>query len=199
MILSLGEAAGRAIRRPYPILASGPLGQRQWQYGALGYDTRGGHGDGSDFMVSVRKARPLTWSVSQNGCHNCTSHAVNFGGYPCMMIRYKRVRIARHVYEQSHGKIPVGLLIRHTCDNPLCINPDHLIVGTEQDNSNDCVARGRTAKGEANGRSKLSEQDVIEILKSNESISSLARKYGVGRTAIKMILLRKNWRHVTAT
>ena len=147
-------------------------------------------------MVAIRKHRKIEWTVDGRGCHLCTSHAANFGGYPCMMVRYKRVRISRHVFQERYGTIPEGMIVRHKCDNPLCINPEHLILGTHQDNSNDCVDRGRTAKGLKNGRAKISESDAIEILQSDLSIEELAARFRVSRSAISLILRGKNWKHL---
>jgi len=78
---------------------------------------------------------------------------------------YGRGREYAHIlsYRLYKGEIPKGLFVRHRCDNPLCINPEHLLIGTQKDNMQDAKQRNRTAKGEANGRSKLSAEEVRQI------------------------------------
>lgn len=93
-----------------------------------------------------------------------------------------------------------ALRVLHTCDNPNCVNPRHLWLGTQPENIQDCVSKNRNQKGEKNGRRVLSEVQVREILaipgddpRSNREIGGL---YGVGVTCIRFIRQRKTWRHV---
>ena len=82
----------------------------------------------------------------------------------------------RYMYEKIYGKISSEVL-RHTCDNKWCINPSHLIEGTHADNVKDRVDRDRSACGEYNGRSKLTNEAVVEIFKDNNtSKCALAKK-----------------------
>lgn len=100
-------------------------------------------------------------------------------------------------YEAYKGAIPDGLVIRHGCDNPSCINPDHLSVGTQRENVMDRESRGRRdVKGEQVGTAKLTETDILGILASDISGADLARKYGVSPSTISLIRLGKSWRHV---
>jgi len=71
-------------------------------------------------------------------CHNCTSHSLSCG-YP----QLKGKHLSRIIYTENYGIIPEGLLVRHKCDNRLCINPAHLELGTHQDNVTDCIVRNR--------------------------------------------------------
>jgi hypothetical protein len=95
---------------------------------------------------------------------------------------------------------PASLLVRHDCDNPCCINPAHLRLGTHTDNARDCVERGRSVKGEKNGRSKLTNEDVLNIKKrlreGKESKAVIAKDFGVGREIIRLIYNRCNWSHI---
>lgn len=102
----------------------------------------------------------------------------------------------RVAYMIAHGEIPEGKVIRHTCDNPLCCNPDHLEIGTHQDNVADRVARGRSAIGEDNGRSVLSTTQVQHIRESQLSARALAKHYGVDVKTITKIRSRETWAHV---
>ena len=94
--------------------------------------------------------------------------------------------------------------ILHSCDNPPCVNPAHLSVGTNADNSADKVAKGRQArlKGIKNGSAKLTDDQVREIRKEyavgNITQQKLAEKYGVNDRSISNIVNNKNWKHITA-
>lgn len=83
---------------------------------------------------------------------------------------------------------PAGSTILHSCDNPLCCNPEHLSVGTPKENSEDMVRKGRSHKGY-----KLSDEDVMAIMESSESGATLARTFGVSQQTICDI--RKGRRH----
>lgn len=90
------------------------------------------------------------------------------------------------------------MVIRHTCDNRKCINPEHLILGTHQDNVRDRVARGRSANGKNNGRSKLTERQALTIYKDKtHTRTELARRYNVDRQVIRKIQIGETWRCVT--
>jgi hypothetical protein len=101
-------------------------------------------------------------------------------------------------YEAHHGKIPEGQVVRHTCDNPSCINPDHLILGTQADNVADREARGRRKdiNGEQIGTARLTAEQVLEIRASDKSLSQLARQYNVHKTTISLIRSGKSWKHL---
>jgi hypothetical protein len=101
----------------------------------------------------------------------------------------------------AKGPIPDGMVICHKCDVPHCINPGHLFLGTQKDNMADCSRKGRTRcgtrVGESNHKSKLTAQAVREIRAIvNPNISHLAKKYGVSRHPIKLVLTGETWRHV---
>ncbi len=131
-------------------------------------------------------------------CWECSSHASNSEGYPRIDRDGKQWRMSRYIYTTQHGEIPEGLQIRHTCDNRLCINPMHLLIGTNQDNMDDKVSRNRQARGETHGKSKLTEQEVLEIRKIGYSKSKkeLGRMYGVSYSVIHNIRRNKTWKHI---
>lgn len=140
--------------------------------------------------------KEITWVDDENGCHICTSHSIGTHGYPQCQYDKKRMNMSRYVYEQSHGKIAHGLVVRHKCDNRMCININHLELGSCKDNSQDMVSRNRQAKGESNSKSKLSELQVIEIRQSDLSSYKLADAYNVTRQNIREIQRRKTWKHI---
>jgi hypothetical protein len=93
--------------------------------------------------------------------------------------------------------------VLHRCDNPACVNPDHLFVGTALDNINDMKRKGRRRwigpSGEANGNAKLGSGQVKEIRRrrsSGEPGKSIARDFGITPTHVYDLTNRKAWRHV---
>lgn len=92
--------------------------------------------------------------------------------------------------------IPAGMLLRHKCDNPSCVNPAHLEVGTTKDNIQDKLDRKRGNNGIKHGNSKLSDADVLAIRSSSEKGIRLAELYGVSRSVISMIKSGKAWKHL---
>lgn len=130
-----------------------------------------------------------------SGCWEWTAHRFE-NGYGAIIIE-KKVRKAHRVsYELHCGPIPDGARILHKCDNPSCINPDHLRIGTQTENVEDMIAKGRKALGERTGVSKLTEQDVIAIRRSTEPSRKIATTYGVGKTTINSIRAGKYWKHI---
>jgi hypothetical protein len=109
-------------------------------------------------------------------------------------------RLHRLSYYYHKHTDPAALVVRHDCDNPCCINPAHLRLGTIRDNNNDCVERGRNAKGEKHWCSKLTTECVINIKKrlreGKETQVAIARDYGVVQSVISDIAVQRKWRHI---
>ena len=146
-------------------------------------------------VISQNKRKPIKYEVDKNGCWNCISHRKNEDGYPKIKINNKYISVHRYIYEKNFGKIPKGLLIRHRCDNPACINIKHLKIGTQQDNMNDKVERHRQSKlkGELHGRSKLTQNQIIKIRKDVRSQRTISEEYGVSHQHISLIKNMKAW------
>ena len=129
-------------------------------------------------------------------CHVCISHHRHHG-YPHFKRGGKAKYVSRYVYEKHIGKIPKGLLVLHLCDNPGCINPAHLYIGTNQDNADDMVERDRSTRGEKHGSAKLTEKKVKEIRSNKkDSLIDLGKKYGVRQSTISKIKHNRTWRHL---
>ena len=151
---------------------------------------------GCTFISTMKE---ITWVVdSITGCWNCNSHSYVGNGYPVAYRDGLFEPISRHHYRKYKGEIPLGMLIRHTCDNIKCINPSHLLVGTTQDNVNDKVERNRQPKGEDIPASKLLNAQVVDIFINNElTRKQLATKYDVTVSNVKLIKQGKSWKHIT--
>ena len=128
--------------------------------------------------------------------YGCIGVPRNRCSYP---VKFTMVHAHRVSWQLHRGKIPKGLSVLHKCDIPLCVNPNHLFLGTQEDNVRDMEKkkRARHPRGEKAGRAKLTEAKVRTIRKSKKPVKELADKYGVTRGAIRFILLRVSWRHVS--
>lgn len=134
--------------------------------------------------------------LAENGCWEWQASR-SPGGYG-QICRNNKTRPAHRVsYEAFVGKIPKGLVVRHACDNPRCINPEHLSVGTMKENMADRDSRGRRdVKGEQIGTSKLTEREVLEIKRSDLSLTLLSEMYNVDKSNIWAIRSGKSWKHL---
>lgn len=112
------------------------------------------------------------------------------------------ITASRFAYEATHGEGSAnGFMVRHTCDNPPCCNPNHLILGTSQNNMDDKHQRGRARyiKGDECSWSKLSEKDIVvikELIKQGVVQRRIAEKFGVHPATICYVNRGGSWRHV---
>jgi len=139
-------------------------------------------------------------SEDEGGCWEWTARLNNRGGYGTFKLNGKMILAHRFAYEDiNNKKIDEGMCVLHSCDNPKCVNPEHLRQGTYQENINDKVSRNRQAhnQGEKSGTSKLTELQVVEIReKSHLKQHQLALEYKVTPQTINMIINRKIWKHI---
>jgi hypothetical protein len=142
----------------------------------------------SDFLRKVEKTDTCwVWTGSKKP-----------KGYGQFGVNYKVVTAHRYAYENFIGSIPDGMVVMHTCDNPPCVNPDHLKLGTVADNNKDRDEKGRTARtsGQAHGCSKLTDNDIITIRQDTRIQAEIAIEYGVSQTHISKIRSGKSWSHL---
>ena len=103
-------------------------------------------------------------------------------------------------YRLRYGQIPKGLVVMHKCDNPSCVNPEHLMLGTYQANTADMIKKGRKVTvaplGTENGKAILDEAKVRFIRNSTDSHAAVARQLGVSSGAIRGVRIGRTWGHV---
>jgi hypothetical protein len=136
-------------------------------------------------------------------------------GYGLFYLHRKLQKAHRASFQIHHGEIPPGKCVCHTCDNPLCVNPAHLWIGSVAENNKDRSIKGRSATGDRSGarthihlvprgeraaHAKVTASDVIEIRRRyNEggvSQKSLGDEFGITQSVVSKIILRENWRHI---
>ena len=152
-------------------------------------------------VVAIEERWRAKYTVVESGCWEWTS-SIDSRGYG--MIKHKngkQIKAHRFSWMLHRGEIPKGIFVLHKCDNRKCVNPDHLFLGTHQDNMDDMVIKHRSAtnKGKANGAAKLTEADIIGIrnaLGNYLTQSYIGKVYGVSQTQISHINLRKQWGHI---
>lgn len=131
------------------------------------------------------------------GCWLWTAYKTP-AGYGQIRINGKNAHAHRIAWELANGPIPPGLDVLHHCDNPPCVNPKHLFLGTDAENQQDCVNKGRhnANTGEDRPNAKLTIGAVKEIKESKLSAYKLAAKFDVSRSAIRAVRDGRNWKQV---
>lgn len=122
-------------------------------------------------------------------------HSLN--GYGQLFDGKQNIYAHRLSYQLFFGGLPAGMCVLHKCDNRECTNPNHLFLGTHQDNSNDKLAKHREARGERCGSAKLSNIDVYAIralLNIKVRQKEIAKRFGVNQSTVSKISSGKLWR-----
>ena len=118
-------------------------------------------------------------------------------GYGRYRLPERAVFAHRYAYELVHGPIPDGLFACHRCDNPGCVNPAHIFLGTHDDNMRDMVSKGRHTAGDKNASRKVSAIEVTQIRArrdAGETLKAIGDSYGITRQAVHLIVTRQTWR-----
>ena len=137
--------------------------------------------------------KDIIYKITESGCYEVISHCKDTYGYTCIKMNGIRHNIHRWLYQKETGINIEGLDIRHKCDNPLCINLEHLEHGTRQDNVNDMIKRNRQY-------SILSKKEVLKIVdmfKKEYSRKNIAKHFNVSCSTIDDILTGITWTHIT--
>ena len=155
-------------------------------------------------MSRPRMSPTLFWKRVEKsaGCWKWLG-GLSTSGYGQVSVDDKPQRAHRYAYTIAKGPIPRGVFVLHMCDNRACVKPQHLFLGSHQDNMDDMKKKNRhkpyVRRGETHRDSKLQTKDVVEIRKrrvGGESLSDIAKDFPVDWTYISRICLRKRWAHV---
>lgn len=140
------------------------------------------------FWAKVEKAAGCwTWT---GGCD-----AQGYGAFKSTRM----TKAHRFSWELHFGKITNGLWVLHRCDNPSCVRPDHLFLGTHEENMADMKAKGRGQRGERQHMAKLTDADVIAIRKAasaGEIYKAIGERFGISRANVSNIVLGNTWKHL---
>lgn len=160
------------------------------------------------------RRRVIRTMISDNLFVHCDQSAGPDGCWPFLRSKSKRgyghvwvegrcESAHRFAYIISKGAIPEGGVVRHSCDNPPCVNPAHLLVGTQKDNASDRESRGRgnQPRGEDCAAAKLTTKQIVFIRRCSDIFNTqeMADMLGVQRSIVARILRGQLWRHVTDT
>jgi hypothetical protein len=119
----------------------------------------------------------------------------NLDGYGMFALVPRRPdRAHRLMWQFENGAIPTGFCVLHTCDNPSCVNPNHLFIGTQKDNIADRDAKGRVACGQEHCRAKLTAAQVREIREAVGTHKEIGKRFSVGGKAVGDIKKGRTWR-----
>lgn len=156
--------------------------------------TRRFHKETIEHMLE-RKSIRIPWSGCQiwMGCVSSKGY-----GWVGIFKTNKRMTVHRLSWILKNGSIPDGMHVLHKCDVPSCINPDHLFLGTNNDNVADRVRKGRSGspKGENCHKARLTTEQVIAIRADTRRNYEIALSYGVDQCTISHVKLRRSWKHI---
>ncbi len=127
----------------------------------------------------------------KTGCWNWIGYKQT-SGYGSIMFNYVYYRAHRLSYLLYKGSIKKGLLVCHKCDNPKCVNPDHLFLGTSLENRQDCMKKGRASWSGF----KLTHDQVMKIRNSDKKVTHIAKELKVGRNTIYNVINNKTYRNL---
>lgn len=134
----------------------------------------------------------------KRACWLWTGALLAHGGYGQLDVTGTTRRAHIFSWEAHHGVVPAGLCVLHHCDNPPCVRPDHLYLGTQQDNARDAKKRKRMPHGEAHHAAKLTNVAVSALrtrYAEGASMRALAQDYEVTRSAVQQIVRGIRWKH----
>lgn len=160
-----------------------------------------------DEIPMAERVEKFIFPVTESGCWlwngGHETRGWPFLNYGRIWVRGRTLPAHRVAYEHFVGPIPEGMLVLHKCDVPLCVNPDHLFLGTYRDNTMDMIRKGRFEhvmdechRGEKSSFAKITAQQVISIRADRRLQKVIAEEHGITQTMVSRIKLRKAWKHL---
>ena len=150
---------------------------------------------GQSRVIPIKNRLLAHIKIDVNGCWNWTGRRSRYG-----YGQFGKDAVGAHrvSWTELRGPIPEGHFVCHSCDNPPCINPDHLFLGMPKDNTRDMIDKGRSKhpNGQDASTAKLTAENVAEIRKSALSQSEIARKFGITQSNVSRIRSRQSWNHL---
>jgi len=147
----------------------------------------------------VRQRFDDKWIEHKNGCHIwvASTWKDGYGSFRCEGRPQGAHRVA---YKMHKGEIPEGMHVCHTCDEPACVNPEHLWVGTDADNAADRDEKGRLGdrRGINNGNARITEEMAREIYHMPGRFKDIACIYRISDVQVSRIKTKESWRHIHA-
>lgn len=191
---------------PSPTVARGLCGKHYQRMSKAGRLQEFKSGTRSREPLEVRFRR-MGWTVTASDCwewagsRNSRGYGQIYSGTRSQSGHVKPALVSRVSWEVHKGPIPEGVAVCHKCDNPPCVNPGHLFLGTRHENNTDMAMKKRTLNGERRPQSKLTDMQVDEIRRryANGDISqrALGEEFGVGQSSVSLIVSRSRRKHRT--
>jgi hypothetical protein len=168
---------------------------RRWVAGTL--PARRQWGDDFEYAARFRARHLAKTKITEKGCWEYQGLR-NDAGYGLTNLRKEQMFLHRASFTLFCEPIKLGNLVRHTCDNPPCWNPEHLVQGTHTDNAEDAIDRGRKPVGQKVYNAKITNAQALEIRQralAGENHRKLAAEFGIARTSVGRIARGQIWRH----
>ena len=148
------------------------------------------------FLQKVKFSTPSACWIWQASTVEDGYGQIRSGGTGSKMLKAHRVS-----WELRHGPIPNGMGVLHSCDNPPCVNPSHLFLGTPDDNQKDAVRKGRQTRGEKIARATTTERQAISVKTMfirGMKQTTIGKALGLTKYVVSQIIRGKTWKHVHA-
>lgn len=147
----------------------------------------------------AKVGRKIEWIETETGCFYCTSHKYNASGYGYISVRGKVHRLHKYIFEECFGEVPPKMVIRHKCDNRFCFNPEHLELGTHEENMRDMVERNRSLKGSKSPFAVIDEEKarlIKQLIRDKVTCRAIAERLNVKVSLVFDISAGRTWKHI---